>query len=50
MINRAIKDAVSELNIDSDHIDVKLRKNVHDIHDGSSEVEVREIIIYPLNI
>ena len=45
-IKRAMKDALSDLNIDSDHIDVELEDNVQYIHSGTSELEVSAIIIH----
>jgi hypothetical protein len=45
LIKRAMKDALSDLNIDSDHIDVELENNVQYIHSGTSELEVSAIII-----
>jgi hypothetical protein len=40
-----MKDALSDLNINSNHIDVELDNNVEYIHSGTSELEVSAIII-----
>ena len=45
LIKRDMKDALRDLNIDSDHIDVELENNVQYIHSGTNELKVSAIII-----
>ena len=45
LIKRVMKDALIDLNNDSDHIDVELKNNMQYIHSGTSELEVSTIII-----
>jgi len=41
-----MQDALSDINIDSNHINVELKDNVQYIHSGTSELELNAIIIH----